>query len=146
MMDRREFLGWVGVGSVASCLPIALAACGPNNQSQTATEGTGISTPQTVGTIAELDQTGQLLNENVEGTPVLVIRNPTNADEVVAVNPTCPHAGCLVDWNAGQQAFVCPCHDSRFGADGSVIQGPADRSLQTYSASVEQEAIVVNPG
>jgi cytochrome b6-f complex iron-sulfur subunit len=139
-MDRREFLGWVGVGSVASCLPIALAACRSETQSPT----TGATSPQTVGTIAALDQEGRLLNENVGGEPVLVIRDPANPDAVLAVNPTCTHAGCIVDWNGDQQVFACPCHGSQFAPDGSVIQGPADRSLQTYSASIQQEEIIVN--
>ncbi|PSB12238.1 cytochrome B6 [filamentous cyanobacterium CCP2] len=142
-MDRRDFLGWVGVGSVASCLPIALAACRSDQaEAPPVSESPGGS--QTVGTLATLEQEGRLLNENVGGGPVLAIRNPANPEAIVAVNPTCPHAGCLVDWNNDQQVFVCPCHDSQFAPDGSLIQGPADRSLQTYSATVEQDAIVLN--
>ena len=31
-MNRREFLMWVGVGGVASSLPIAIAACSPQTK------------------------------------------------------------------------------------------------------------------
>lgn len=41
----------------------------------------------------------------------------------------CTHLGCTVGWNEGLSAFACPCHGSRFGPDGAVIQGPAERSL-----------------
>ncbi|NJO40672.1 MAG: ubiquinol-cytochrome c reductase iron-sulfur subunit [Cyanobacteria bacterium CRU_2_1] len=152
-MDRREFLGWVGVGSVASCLPVALAACTPQNQQSQAPDSNEQSPIpdssaqsegfQTVGTVAELDQTGQLLDEEFAGGAVLVVRNPNDPQAIVAVNPTCTHAGCTVEWQADQQAFACPCHGSRFAADGTVLQGPASRPLSTYDAKLDGETVLV---
>lgn len=40
-------------------------------------------------------------------------------EAVVAFNTTCPHLGCSVDAIAGG-GFHCPCHDSRFHADGAL--------------------------
>jgi Rieske Fe-S protein len=49
--------------------------------------------------------------------------------QVKAFVARCSHLGCLIDRVVGEEA-VCPCHGSRFRADGSVAQGPASRPLQ----------------
>jgi glycine/D-amino acid oxidase-like deaminating enzyme/nitrite reductase/ring-hydroxylating ferredoxin subunit len=50
--------------------------------------------------------------------------------ELTAVSPTCTHLGCQVNWNAAERSWDCPCHGSRFGVDGSVLQGPAVHRLE----------------
>jgi len=48
-----------------------------------------------------------------------------------AVWRVCTHGACDVEpWNEAE--YRCPCHDSRFALDGSIIQGPARRALRSF--------------
>ena len=53
-----------------------------------------------------------------------------NALEAVVnlLTPTakrCPHLGCALKWNKAEHTWDCPCHGSRFAADGRLIDNPA---------------------
>jgi glycine/D-amino acid oxidase-like deaminating enzyme/nitrite reductase/ring-hydroxylating ferredoxin subunit len=46
-----------------------------------------------------------------------------------AVIPTCTHLGCVVTWNDEEESWDCPCHGSRYSADGQMLNGPTTRDL-----------------
>ena len=46
-----------------------------------------------------------------------------------ALSLVCTHLGCTVE-QAGE-GFKCPCHGSRYDAQGQVLQGPALKPLPT---------------
>ncbi len=138
-MKRRDFINWVGLGWLASSLPVAIAACSSGSNTRTVAAA---SDWQSVGTTAELDKTGQLLAENSPAGPVLVV-GTSKTSHLIAVNPTCTHKGCTVDWNAEAKKFVCPCHHAEYGADGKVQKGPAKESLKTYSSKIEGNSVLV---
>ena len=39
--------------------------------------------------------------------------------------PRCPHMGCALKYNAQEHSWDCPCHGSRFGEDGTLLDNPA---------------------
>jgi Rieske Fe-S protein len=49
----------------------------------------------------------------------------------------CPHEGCNVTWRGDINQFLCPCHDSFFGADGSRLSGPSRRGLDPLPSREE---------
>lgn len=58
-----------------------------------------------------------------------VVVSRTAEGGVRAYSARCTHLGCRIDRVIGDQA-VCPCHGSRYRADGSVATGPATRPLR----------------
>ena len=151
-MDRRTFLGWVGVGTLASSLPLVIIACGnsQNEGTKASIESETNATAATattddfhmIGISSELENNGFLLNEDVAGKPVMVFRDP-ETEELIALNPKCPHQKCNVDLDTQQKLLVCPCHDSRFTFDGKVVKAPARNPLDIYQVKQEEYLILV---
>lgn len=49
--------------------------------------------------------------------------------ELVTLSARCTHLGCIVGWNAADRAWECPCHGSRYTAEGTLVHGPATTDL-----------------
>ncbi|MCI8971025.1 MAG: FAD-dependent oxidoreductase [Oscillibacter sp.] len=39
--------------------------------------------------------------------------------------PRCPHMGCALKYNPQEHSWDCPCHGSRFGENGELLDNPA---------------------
>ena len=162
-MKRREFVNFVGLGCIATSLPVAIAACSPSETAEDTAEApdaddapaadTTAQAPAAndgsvdadgfapLGTVAELDSAGFLASKDFAAGPVIAVRDPANADSVIALSSVCTHKGCNVDWK--ETEFACPCHGSKFTSEGAVIEGPADAPLATYEAKIDGDKVLV---
>ncbi|MGH9901162.1 MAG: ubiquinol-cytochrome c reductase iron-sulfur subunit [Pyrinomonadaceae bacterium] len=59
------------------------------------------------------------------------------------VSAVCPHEECEVVWRREEHDFFCPCHDSRFAADGARVSGPARAGLAALPSRVENGVLQV---
>jgi len=57
---------------------------------------------------------------------------------VVFLSSRCTHLGCKIK-SSENNILVCPCHGSRFSADGRNLMGPASRPLAMLSFRPDRE-------
>jgi thiosulfate dehydrogenase [quinone] large subunit len=122
-----------GGGSQPEALP-ALGAAPPTRDSSTPSGRTrhGRRAPAggtRIGPAAEVPVGGAAsFRDPGTGDPAIVVQ--PRRGTFLAFDAVCPHAGCIVSYEASQAMFVCPCHGSEFnGRTGAVIAGPAPRGL-----------------
>ncbi len=62
---------------------------------------------------------------------------------VVALHVVCPHAGCMVQFEAGPEGgrFFCPCHAASFDLDGRRREDPSisPRDLDTLKVEIKNQ-------
>jgi Rieske Fe-S protein len=68
----------------------------------------------------------------------LVFRNSQTSFTVLTA--LCTHEGCTVDRFNGQ-LFECPCHGSRYTTTGTVANGPANRALTSFPATLSGDTL-----
>ena len=123
---RRAVLAGAGVVAVG-----AVAACGSGDEQDSA-EDTPAGAPGTVlGPASQIPVGGGMVFADQQ----IVVTQPTQG-RYQGLSSTCPHAGCQV--NAVRDgAVICPCHGSRFGLDGAVVQGPAQSPLTRRAVALK---------
>jgi nitrite reductase/ring-hydroxylating ferredoxin subunit len=72
-----------------------------------------------------------------EAIGAIYLRRSKGEKTPVAFNAICPHAGCFVAHAAERNLFQCPCHNSAFQLDGSIIQpSPSPRAMDELACEV----------
>ena len=151
-MSRRQLLNFLTGSVIASTAAAALYPAAkyfiPPSESS---EGGAIIAKDILG---KPIPASQILAEPV-GTRALVAGlagEPTylTVQKDATINPVgivdnCTHLGCTFPWNGTDQEFQCPCHGSRYSADGSVLRGPAPLPLKLVRVAVKDNGIWIAP-
>jgi Rieske Fe-S protein len=94
-----------------------------------------VSTPGT-----PLAQVGGVARVVSNAGSILVTR--TGDRDFAVFSATCSHEACLIA-DGDAQAFVCPCHGSRFDRHGAVLLGPAELPLYAFAFSFADDVLTV---
>lgn len=70
--------------------------------------------------------------------------NRTGDGNFEVLSAICPHLGCSVSWQKGQEEFVCPCHGGRFAPDGKHVAGPPPRGMDRLPTRVSDGKLQVH--
>jgi cytochrome b6-f complex iron-sulfur subunit len=62
----------------------------------------------------------------------------------LALYQRCTHLGCNVPWDQTANAFVCPCHNSQFTVEGTLLNPPAPRPLDLFPITIQDGEILVD--
>lgn len=64
----------------------------------------------------------------INGKKVAAYKNQKG--ELSTCKPYCPHLGCQLNFNDNSKTWDCPCHGSRFDADGKIITAPTVKNMR----------------
>jgi cytochrome b6-f complex iron-sulfur subunit len=117
-LPRRDFLGLASLWTAGTAMLLALLGMGRLPKAAI------ISSPSKRFSVVFPDSLPPGQAFLPAGRSVAVFRD---AEGAWAVSRVCTHLGCIVKDNP--DGFECPCHGSRFSADGAVTKGPAPRPL-----------------
>ena len=64
------------------------------------------------------------------------------AGKVKALHTVCPHLGCFIDYRSSKSDFFCPCHNSNFKLDGSIVSGVSPRPMDPLKIEIRNKVEV----
>jgi len=150
--SRRQFCAHACQAASLVAVSALLPACGgggddgnptsptppPGTQALPVVNGTvtgrTVSVPAT-GALAAANGAA-LVNSSLGG--FLAYRSSQTSFTVLTA--VCTHEGCTVDQFNGQ-LFTCPCHGSRYTTGGAVANGPANRALTPFPATLSGDTL-----
>jgi cytochrome b6-f complex iron-sulfur subunit len=117
LSSRRDFLSIAWAAAGAGAAVAGAAAVGKALSGSPEAERTVDLPPEL---LKRAEESGGIVHEG------LLVRGPAAAP--VVLDLTCTHLRCRVAPVEGG-GFSCPCHGSRYDAEGRPVSGPAPRAL-----------------
>jgi Rieske Fe-S protein len=148
MLTRRAFMLRLAAAAAALCGGRALAAPAPPPSGRSPASAAdawiniGPADSYPIGAATPVAHARLVAgNLNMSKPELIVFRS---REGIRVVSSRCPHRGCTVTVEKGG-GFTCPCHQSRFDAEGRPIRGPAKESLPWYDLKfTETGDVLVN--
>jgi cytochrome b6-f complex iron-sulfur subunit len=135
-MNRKDFIKTCGLVSVgATTLSVLMDSCKTIFYAPNIISGNRIVIKR-----SDLAQTNStVIKNNMLQAPIYLTK--LNEQEYSAVLMYCTHKGC--ELNPAGNNLICPCHGSEFSTTGKVLNPPADKDLQHYSVTSDNENIYI---
>lgn len=146
--DRRQVLhalaGMAGIAVVGGGLTGCTIAELKNQGGPPPAEGVSFNLSDAA--FQALSEVGGMVPLDAGSLKILLIR--ADEGQVVALERLCPHEFCdmspfsdggVGSWEAETKLLWCNCHISKFSADGTKVEGPADRDLEAYPVTFDPE-------
>lgn len=140
-INRRSFLKIIGIGSFFITLGISAIATIRFFFPRVLFEEPALFKAGTTDEFLSQDKTPgvQVYEKWKEAHAVWIVREN---DRLYAIQAKCTHLGCTPNWFADDAVFKCPCHGSRYHADGVNFAGPAPRPLDRFRISIDDERVI----
>lgn len=131
-IGRRKIffsLGWLLVGFASAGLSWIGGRFVSGNQNHPTSEPVNFGLPG-----------DHLLGTVIRKNKVVLFRDKAGFWAVTAV---CTHLGCQPAFLQEQGIFACPCHGSRFDAEGRVLAGPATKDMALAALRIDGQGSLV---
>ncbi|RZT84719.1 Rieske Fe-S protein [Pseudonocardia sediminis] len=141
-MGRRAAIAGAGVAAVGLVAACSSGGSGDAAGGQPATDQPAADLPEgapgtVLGPVSSVPVGGGVVFADQQ----VVVTQPA-AGRFQGLSTVCPHQGCQV--NAIRDgAVICPCHGSRFGLDGAVLEGPATTPLARRAVAVSGQNVTL---
>lgn len=131
-VSRRDYLGLAGVGSAAAAIGFCTVGM------------LRLPKPRVLPDVSGLLRLGKA-SKFPPGTVTVLPEHKVGVfgtdDGVAVMSLVCTHLGCIV--KKTETGFDCPCHGSKFGAQGELVRGPAPRSLPWWAVSQSADGVIL---
>jgi Rieske Fe-S protein len=138
-MKRKAFInlavGAGGAGFLASMLYPVLRYLVPAEVAEAQPEALKVGSVKEFG-----DGASRILRFG--RTPVIVIRDLKGGFH--ALDATCTHLDCLVQYKKDEDLVWCACHNGKYDLSGKNVSGPPPRPLVKYEVRVQGDDLMVH--